>query len=500
MLFFESNPSGRIVNRFTTDTEQLDYNLLMTFQQWFNCVTSVIGALTLIAIVNPWFLVLLPLLAVIYSLVYSTAAGATRDLKRIDSTSNSPIFSHFSETLAGISTIRAFGASRRFERQSAELVRTNCMAQLNMHLTGQWVSLRLDVISHLVTASAIVIPMVLVHAGASVTASPATFGLAIAYSLELAQFLKHLTKMTIDLDAGFSSIERICEYINKVPSETREGSSPPPQWPSAGGIVASDLCVRYRVELPCALKGVSCVIEPRAKVGVVGRTGSGKTTFVSALWRLVEPTRGVDGVGRGALLIDGVDISELSLEDLRSRLAIIPQDPVLFNESLRYNLDPFEQYTDVELAQAIEAAQLTDVIAALEQGLRHPVGEGGGNFSVGQRQLICLARAMLRHSRVVVLDEATASIDNETDAILQRAIREVFADATVLTIAHRLHTIMDSTQVMLFDKGELMEFDAPQRLLENTESRFSKLVDDTGSAAGHLRALAAEADAARRCQ
>ena len=199
------------------------------------------------------------------------------------------------------------------------------------------------------------------------------------------------------------------------------------------------------------------------------------------------------GPNANAICIDGLDISTLELTALRSRLAIIVQDPVLFNDSVRYNLDPFGKATDEEGKAVVKSVQLEGALALLEKGLDAPVGEAGGNFSVGQRQLICLARAMLRHSKLVVLDEATASIDNETDAILQSTIREVFADATVLTIAHRLHTIMDSTQVMVFDQGKLAEFAPPPVLLADEDSLFSKLVADTGSAATHLRALAAEA-------
>jgi len=293
-----------------------------------------------------------------------------------------------------------------------------------------------------------------------------------------------------------ASVERVLEYASNlfgnVPSEPKGGEpAPSTQWPHSGRIVTSDMCVRYRPELPLALRGVSCTIEPRAKVGIVGRTGSGKTTFVSALWRLVEPTCGAEGgVRAGAISIDGVDISSLELHALRSRLAIIVQDPVVFNESIRYNLDPYNLASDEAINRVVKLVRLEAAIAALPDGLEAPVGEAGSNFSVGQRQLICLARAMLRESKLIVLDEATASIDNETDAILQSTIRETFADATVLTIAHRLHTIMDSTRIMLFDKGELKEHDTPSALLADGESAFSRLVEDTGSAAAHLRSLA----------
>ena len=507
MIFFETTPSGRILNRFTSDTEQVDFALLMTLAQWSNCVSNVFGALALICTVNPWFLCVLPFFGAVYVLAYWCSCSATRDLQRLEAVTRSPIFTHFSETLNGLSTIRAFGRTSRFEQQNFAFVAANTRCFFNQDLAAQWVAQRLDFCSAAIAAITVLLPILVINFGSSLTASPAAFGLCITYALELSAFLKFGTKMTLDIQRGMAGVERILEYAEGTPSEPTGGTAVPgteggAQWPSAGRIVTTDMCVRYRPELPLALRGVSCVIEARAKVGIVGRTGSGKTTFVSALWRLVEPTAGGEAAAAGSgkagpIAIDGVDISTLNLHALRSRLAIIVQDPVLFNESVRYNLDPFSQSDDAEIERVIELVQLKAPIAALPDGLKAPVGEAGANFSVGQRQLICLARAMLRRSKLIVLDEATASIDNETDAILQSTIRETFADATVLTIAHRLHTIMDSTQIMVFDKGELKEYDAPDKLLANDESLFSKLVADTGSAAQHLRSLAEEA-AARR--
>lgn len=278
-----------------------------------------------------------------------------------------------------------------------------------------------------------------------------------------------------------------------------EGELPPAggPWPSAGAIEVVHLEVRYRPELPFALQAVTCSIAPKSKVGIVGRTGSGKSTFLSTLWRLIEPSGGTDGNGAGAVRIDGVDCSTLKLRVFRSRLAIIPQDPVLFNDTVRYNLDPFDERTDDELHEVLSLVQLAPLIESLTDGLSHRVTEGGSNFSVGQRQLLCLARATLRHSLILALDEATASVDNDTDATLQRSIRLMFAECTVLTIAHRLHTIMDSTHVMLFEGGRLCEYDPPEVLLADPHSRFSALVAGAGSAEGQLREMAFSAASQR---
>jgi len=499
MVFFETTPSGRILNRFTSDTNQMDFQLLMTLSQWVNCMSNIVGAMVLICIVSPWFLVALPFFSVVYFGAYIMSSSATRDLQRLEAVSRSPIFTQFSETLNGLSTIRAFGATRRFEAASVALVAANTKVYFNQDMAQAWMSQRLDFCSAFISALTVLLPILVVQFGASFPTSPAAFGLCINYSLELSAFLKFGTKMTLEIQRGLASVERIVDYIQNTPAEP-EGGEPAPQgqWPTDGRIVVKNMSVRYRPELPTSLRNVSCVIEPRDKVGIVGRTGSGKSTFVSALWRLVEPKCGEDGSGAEALIVDGIDLSTLEVHSLRSRLAIITQDPVMFNETVKYNLDPFQQHSDEAIREVVALVQLEEPIARLENGLDSPVGEAGANFSVGQRQLICLARAMLRRSKIVVLDEATASIDNDTDAILQSTIRRVFADATVLTIAHRLHTIMDSTKIMVFDQGELKEYDAPEALIAEETSLFSRLIADTGDAAEHLRTLAAEGAAARK--
>jgi len=493
--FFETTPSGRILNRFTADTETLDNASLQTLQQWFNCIFPIFTTIVLVSIVLYWSLLWLLPLGALYVLLYRHSVSATRDIQRLEAVSKSPIFSHFSEALGGLTTIRAFGATRRFAAESIRLVDVNTRCLYSQYLLTSWVSLFLDLMAASVIFVSAALPVLGVQLGQTVSASLA--GVAISSSLELSQFLKHATKMTLEVNKVFAGIERIVEYIQRVPHEAAAGELPPSKWPTTGQIAVNDLSIRYRPELPLALRSVSVTIPAKAKVGIVGRTGSGKSTFLAALWRLVEPQGYKPSVPSGAILIDGVDTSSLHLSSFRSRLAIIPQDPVLFNDTLRYNLDPFGERTDNELHAVLDLVQMAATVRELPDGLRHQVAEGGANFSVGQRQLICLARATLRRSALLALDEATASIDNETDATLQRAIRSMFAECTVLTIAHRLHTIMDSTAVMLFDQGALAEYDAPEVLLADPASRFSALIDETGSAAQHLRGLALSAASER---
>jgi len=494
--FFETTPSGRILNRFTSDTEMCDNTVLMNLQQWINCIMPIASTIVVVSVVNPIFVPWLLVLCVLYVCLYRYSVNATRDIQRLNQVSRSPIYSQFSETLSGLTTIRSYGAERRFEADAERLVNRNTRSAYAQYLLQAWVSLFLDMMASSIVFCAALLPLVALELGWTIEV--ALVGLSLTYTFELSQFLKHATRMTLELQKSFAGIERIVEYIRHVPAERQGGDAPPAaSWPSAGVIVVTNLTVRYRPELPPALRGVSCAIPAKAKVGVVGRTGSGKSTFLSTVWRLIEAEGGADGRGLGAIQIDGVDISRLNLSQLRSRLAIIPQDPVLFNDTVRYNLDPFGTADDDELERVLELVQLADAIRAVEGGLDHKVSEGGANFSVGQRQLLCLARATLRRSSVLALDEATASIDNETDAVLQTAIRQMFAECTVLTIAHRLHTIMDSSHVMLFDAGALAEFDDPHRLLSDPASSFSQLVDKTGSAAPQLRQMARAAHEAR---
>jgi ABC-type multidrug transport system fused ATPase/permease subunit len=279
-----------------------------------------------------------------------------------------------------------------------------------------------------------------------------------------------------------SSVERILYYSNNIeseaPSEIPEKDPPAGSWPTEGAIQFRNASMRYR-DGPLVLKGVTLDVKPGEKVGVCGRTGSGKSSLMISLFRISELE--TDG---GAILIDGVNTSEIGTTSLRKNLSIIPQDPIMFSNTIRYNLDPFATASEEELWTVLQKVQMVEVIAALPDGVDHQVAEGGQNFSLGQRQLICIARSLLRKPKILIMDEATASIDNTTDALIQRMIRENFSDATVLTIAHRLNTIMDSDRVLVLADGEIAEFDEPGKLLQKEGGHFRSMVEKSQQAHG----------------
>jgi ABC-type multidrug transport system fused ATPase/permease subunit len=319
--------------------------------------------------------------------------------------------------------------------------------------------------------------------------------LAITYGMAISGAMGFLSVMMADLESSFSSVERIREYCSGLPREKEveygngndpdHPPAPRPTWPEAGKIEFKDVSLRYRDGLPLVLRKVNFTAEAGKKIGVVGRTGSGKSTIMLSLFRMVE-------LASGTIAIDGQDISQLKMEDLRTKVTIIPQDPLLFQGTVRSNLDPFNQYLDDVLWEAIDAVNLRERVASTKKGLLAEVSERGANFSVGQRQLLCLARAILKRSKILLLDEATASVDFESDALLQSTIRTSFKACTVMTIAHRLATIIDSDKVLVLDSGEVREFDHPANLLRNPSTVFHGMVQALGDEQFALLKTAAE--------
>ncbi|KAI3737687.1 hypothetical protein L2E82_27699 [Cichorium intybus] len=385
---------------------------------------------------------------------------------RINGTTKAPMMNYASETSLGVATIRAFNMQYRFFKDYLRLVDTDANTFIFSNATLEWLVLRIEAYSNL-TLFTTGLLMVFLPKGCV----PSGFvGLSLSYALTLTGTQVFLTRSYCNLANYIISVERIKQfmYIPSEPPAIVENNSPPLSWPSKGNIDFQDLKLRYRPNAPLVLKGITCTFKERTKVGIVGRTGSGKTTLITALFRLVEPAN-------GRILIDGLDIYSIGLKDLRMKLSVIPQEPTLFKGSIRTNLDPLELHSDDEIWKALEKCQLKSTIRNLPNLLDSSVNDEGENWSAGQRQLFCLGRVLLMRNKILVLDEATASIDSTTDAVLQRIIREEFSTCTVITVAHRVPTVIDSDKVMVLSFGKMVEYDEPSKLMA-TDSFFSKLV------------------------
>ncbi|GAB5588211.1 hypothetical protein Unana1_03111 [Umbelopsis nana] len=477
MSFFDTTPLGRIINRFSKDQHTVDEGLPRTFSAYFRVLFSVISTVCVISYSTPPFMFLIVPLIFVYMAIQRYYLQTSRELKRLDSVSKSPIYSFFQQTLSGsgVATVRAFEQQERFLHENRCRLDENQKAYFPSISCNRWLAVRLEFLGSIIIFGAAMLAVIEVVFIGNLDAG--LVGLSVSYALGTTQALNWVIRSFCEIETNIVSVERIKEYID-LPSEAPEiieTNRPSHIWPEKGMIEYRDYSTRYRPGLDLVLKGISFKVAPKEKVGIVGRTGAGKSSLSLSLFRIIE-------AASGNIFVDGVDISSIGLHDLRSRLTIIPQDPVLFAGTVRDNLDPFNAHDDVEIWQVLENSHLKDHIAKLEGKLNATVLEGGENFSVGQRQLICLARALLRRTTVLVLDEATAAIDVETDAIIQETIRREFADCTILTIAHRINTVMDSNKILVLDKGTIAEYDSPKNLLANPDSVFYSLAKQAGQA------------------
>ncbi|KAF3420729.1 LOW QUALITY PROTEIN: hypothetical protein E2986_00606 [Frieseomelitta varia] len=470
MSFFDKTPTGRILNRLSKDTDVIDNTLPSILRSWIACLFGVIATLVVISVSTPEFIAIIVPISVIYYFVQRFYVASSRQLKRLESVSRSPIYSHFSETVSGAQMIRAFGVQNRFIEESESKVDFNQMCYYPSIIANRWLAVRLEMVGNLIIFFSALFAVL-----SRDTIKSGVVGLSVSYALQITQTLNWLVRMTSDVETNIVAVERIKEY-GETPQEAvwkNPDCTPPKEWPVQGRVEFKDYKVRYREGLDFVLCGLSFSVNGGEKVGIVGRTGAGKSSLTLALFRIIE-------AADGKIIIDDIDIAKLGLHDLRSRLTIIPQDPVLFSGSLRINLDPFNSYSDDEVWRALEHAHLKCFIKTLPNGLLYELSEGGENLSIGQRQLICLARALLRKTKVLILDEATASVDLETDDLIQRTIRQEFKDCTILTIAHRLNTILDSDRVIVLDNGRIVEYDSPESLLHNSTSLFNSIAKDAG--------------------
>ncbi|XP_074027104.1 probable multidrug resistance-associated protein lethal(2)03659 isoform X2 [Leptinotarsa decemlineata] len=470
MRFFNVNSSGRILNRFSKDLGAVDELLPNAFIDTVQLMLNLVGAIIVVSFVEPYLLVPTCGMVLIFYLLRRLYLSTSRNVKRLEGITRSPVFAHLNATLQGITTIRTNGAEKVLVDEFDKLQDIHSSAWFMFLYTsrafGLWLDLVCTLFIGIVTFSFVILADD--YSGSSV-------GVAITQCIGLSGLVQWGMRQSAELENQMTSVERVLEFTkieHESDLESRPDKKPPISWPKQGKIEFIDTTMRYAPFEPPVLKHLHFVINPREKIGIVGRTGAGKSSLISALFRLAY----YDGL----ILIDHLDISVIGLHDLRRKVSIIPQEPVLFSGTLRYNLDPFNEYSDADIFAALMDVEIRNAMIYGIKCLDNVMTEGGTNLSVGQRQMVCLARAILRNNLILIMDEATANVDAQTDKFIQKTIRKKFAHCTVLTIAHRLHTVMDSDRVLVMDAGSVVEFDHPHVLLQNRDGMLFDLVKKTG--------------------
>ncbi|CEI41968.1 ATP-dependent bile acid permease [Fusarium venenatum] len=503
--FFDVTPLGQLMNRFSKDLEAVDQEIAPVAIGVISCGISLLMTVGLITYITPKFLYAAAGISVLFYLIAAFYLRASRDLKRLEAVQRSPLFQQFGETLSGMTTIRAYGDERRFIRDNLEKVNVQSRPFIYLWACNRWLAFRADLVGDLVAFFAgmfLILNLGKTDAGAA--------GISLSYALSFTESVLWLVRLYAINEQNMNSMERIKEYLDveQEADAIMEDSRPPVDWPQKGSVEFVDYTTSYRKELSPVLQNITLKIEPQEKVGIVGRTGAGKSSLALAIFRALE-------ADEGKILIDGLDIGSIGLQDLRENITIVPQDPTLFHGSIRSNLDPFDQYTDDEIFAGLRRVQLIgpdepatspptptvpDSPTAKTNkniflNLESPVAASGTNLSQGQRQLLCLARAMLKAPTVLVMDEATASIDYATDSKIQETIREL--TGTVITIAHRLATIVDYDKVLVLDKGQVVEYAHPWELINNKEGTFRSMCDMSGELDVLLKAAKKKWDSGR---
>ncbi|RPD61094.1 P-loop containing nucleoside triphosphate hydrolase protein [Lentinus tigrinus ALCF2SS1-7] len=487
MTFFETTPLGRIMNRFSKDIDTIDNTLGDALRMFWTTFGTILGAIILIAIVLPWFLIAVGAISIAYILAAIFYKASARELKRLDALLRSTLYTHFSESLSGLATIRAYGETERFLEENRKRVDIENRAYWLTVTNQRWLGIRLDFMGILLTFVVAILTV-----GTRYTISPSQTGVVLSYIISVQAAFGWLVRQSAEVENDFNSVERIYHYAHELEQEAPHeipDRKPKAPWPAEGQIELKDVVLKYRPELPPVIRGLTMSVHPGEKIGIVGRTGAGKSSIMTTLYRLVELTS-------GSIVIDGVDISSIGLKDLRNGLAIIPQDPLLFSGTLRSNLDPFGVHDDAKLWDALRRAYIVEdkknysvedsINEDIKEGSRTPVNrftldspvdDEGSNLSIGQRSLVSLARALVKDSKILILDEATASVDYETDRKIQDTIANEFADRTILCIAHRLRTIIGYDRICVMDAGRIAEFDTPANLYNMPEGIFRSMCD-----------------------
>uniref|UniRef100_A0A287AG73 Cystic fibrosis transmembrane conductance regulator n=1 Tax=Sus scrofa TaxID=9823 RepID=A0A287AG73_PIG len=470
VLFFNRNPAGRILNRFSKDTGHMDDLLPQIIQDFMQTFLLVMGVVGVMVVVIPWTVIPLIPLGIIFFVLRRYFLETSRDVKRLECTTRSPVFSHLASSLQGRWTIRAFKAQQRFQELFDAHQDLHSEAWFLSLTTSRWFALCLDAI-----CAVFVIGVAFGSLFLAETLNVGQVGLVLSLALTFTVMVPRCIRQSAEAETMMISVERVIEYTDlekEAPWEYKY--HPPPSWPHEGLIGFYNVRFRYSSDGPLVLKNFTAPISPNEKVGIVGRTGAGKSSLVSALFRLSEP--------EGRIWIDGIWTTTIGLHDLRKKMSVVPQEPVLFTGTMRKNLDPFHEHTDEELWNALEEVQLKEAVEGLPGKLNTELAESGSNLSAGQRQLVSFARAILRKNQILIIDKATSNVDPRTDEVIKKKVREKFAQCTVLTITNRLSTVIDSEFVMVLDSGRQREYSSPYKLLQNKNSLFYKMVQHLGEA------------------
>lgn len=482
MSFFIANPTGRILNRFTKDQNQVDEMFPSTFFDCYQCILFCLSSIALVCAAVPWMLIVMAVLAYIFFLYRNIYLKSSLEVKRIEAITRSPLFADFSATLDGLSTLRAFNLESRIMHSYRNSLNMNARAYFSFLMTARWVGFRLDMIS-----SIILVVLVFFAAGLKGRIDVGLLGFALVYTLSLAGLFQWAVRQSAEVENQMTSVERINTYSSLPPEEGYEsqfddiyggGAHKHRESKKAtaeeGKLELRNLVVSYRTDLAPVLRGLNLVIPSGCKVGICGRTGCGKSSLLQALLRL-------NVICDGDIVVNEKSLLSMSLEEARQTVSLIPQDAVLFSGTIRFNLDPFDQHSDQEIWNALRDAQMFEFFSSNTAGLSFVVEENGKNFSVGQRQLISLARAIVRKGQIVLMDEVTASIDYATDKAIQDTIRtsDALKHSTIITVAHRLRTIADSDLIGYIQDGSFVEVGRPFDLLQQKYSNFRTLAEES---------------------
>lgn len=475
MSYIDTTPTGRIMNRFSRDTEVLDNEISNQLRITSFALSNIIGIVILCIIYLPWFAIAVPFMAFAFVAISSFYQASAREIKRLEALQRSYVYSAFGEILNGMETLKIYHVERVFMKKLEYLIDKLNEAYFLTITNQRWISVNLNVIS---TALALIISFLCVFSVFNIGA--ASVGLLLSYVLQIANQLNTLMRSLTQVENEMNSAERMCHYALEMEQEAPyeiSDSAPPPSWPQNGEISFKNVTMAYRPELPTVLQNLTFDVAPAERIGICGRTGAGKSSIMAAMFRLCE-------LKEGQIVIDGIDISTLGLHQLRSKLSIIPQDPVLFKGTIRRNLDPFGQSNDERMIESLKRVGLVSEedaekfkAGATEHKfhLDYLVEDEGVNYSLGEKQLISFARALIRDSKILILDEATSSVDYDTDKRVQASIAEDFRHCTILTIAHRLRTILSYHRILVLDKGQVVEFDTPWNLFNKEGGLFQDM-------------------------